>query len=167
MSVNEAIVGQELDQDYLLRPAAAADRDFLYHVASLTMRPHIEVYWHWDEDWQASQFRERFIADQWTIVEVDGRPAGGFAVDIGPTALFLTHLYILPAHQRRGVGTSILRRLMVEAQAGHKALGLNVLAVNTDAIRLYRRLGFEVVEHVGEKIRMQMRTTRSEEYREF
>jgi ribosomal protein S18 acetylase RimI-like enzyme len=55
----------------------------------------------------------------------------------------LHQIYLAPAQQRRGIGTSILRALQARAAAAGRPLCLNVL-INNPARRLYERLGFRI-----------------------
>jgi GNAT superfamily N-acetyltransferase len=61
-----------------------------------------------------------------------------------PDVPLLTHLEVLPAYRKQGVGS----RLMVEAEqvarsSGRDRIALGVTEDNSDALRLYRRRGYE------------------------
>ncbi|MBI1349966.1 MAG: GNAT family N-acetyltransferase [Actinomycetales bacterium] len=56
---------------------------------------------------------------------------------------WLRHLYVDPRHQRRGIGSALLERVIAEAADG---LQLWAFARNTPAIAFYRGHGFEVAE---------------------
>ncbi len=61
----------------------------------------------------------------------------------------IQNLGIIPAHRSRGLGTTLLcRALGGFRQAGLDRVFLEVTADNDGAIRLYRRLGFQVVKTV-------------------
>lgn len=60
---------------------------------------------------------------------------------------------LLPDHRGRGLGTALMERLMTAAQAQYPAISLSVWTTNP-AYRLYRRLGFEVVEEQGPAVTM-------------
>jgi putative acetyltransferase len=75
--------------------------------------------------------------DVW-IAEVDGTLAGFIAFGDG----WVTHLYVAPPFQGRGVGSDLLSIAM----ARHPALQLWVFEVNEPAVRFYQRRGFCVVE---------------------
>lgn len=79
------------------------------------------------------------------IASLDGNDAGfALARAIGDEAELLL-LATRPAARRRGVAGALLRAIVVEAQArGVVQLHLEVRAGN-DAVRLYRREGFEKV----------------------
>jgi predicted N-acetyltransferase YhbS len=64
-----------------------------------------------------------------------------FAQEQSPDLLILGRLYVLPAHQRRGIG----RCLLAEAVARHPGAGvlrLKVEAGNAKGLSFYRREGF-------------------------
>jgi ribosomal protein S18 acetylase RimI-like enzyme len=69
----------------------------------------------------------------------EGGEIAGFAV-FGKGRV--DHLYVHPAHQRRGIGS----RLLKAAQERYAHLEGWVFEKNTDALKLYDRHGFRVVE---------------------
>jgi GNAT superfamily N-acetyltransferase len=60
---------------------------------------------------------------------------------------------LLPTYRNRGIGTTLLKYLIEEARREHPALSLSVSSDNP-AVRLYRRLGFEVVGQSGTSLTM-------------
>lgn len=64
-------------------------------------------------------------------------------------------IYIAPAHQNRGIGTSLIRELAREARGSGKPLRLRLLSVNP-ARRLYEREGFKVTLVTPERIFMEL-----------
>lgn len=139
-----------------LRPATEEDYDFLWRLASTTMREYVHAIWGWDDDWQEQRFRGNFAADAWRIIVADGQDAGGLQAALRPTEadLFLANLYLLPKFQNRGIGTEAVQGLLAEAQARNVPLTLNVLKSNPDALRLYERLGLRVVGENAERFFM-------------
>ena len=128
---------------YSLRPATAHDYDFLRWLHRATLREYVDQTWGWDEDRQATLFRERFDPSRDQIVLVDGQDAGVLRVERREGGLFLASLLIAPAYQGHGVGTAILEDLKAEAARAGVPLGLQVLKVNP-ARRLYERHGLRV-----------------------
>ena len=61
------------------------------------------------------------------------------------TEIYLGELQIVSGSQNRGIGTSIIESLIVEAKLKQKRLWLRVIQGNP-AERLYIRLGFTVFE---------------------
>jgi putative acetyltransferase len=71
------------------------------------------------------------------IAECDGEIVGYCAFRTG----WIDHLYVHPAHQRRGIGSALLERVL-DAMERCK---LWVFQKNRDAIRFYERRGFRLV----------------------
>jgi ribosomal protein S18 acetylase RimI-like enzyme len=62
---------------------------------------------------------------------------------------------VLPKHRGQGIGTRLLTRLLRVASKHHPAVSLSVDGDNP-ALRLYRRLGFEVVGTSGTSLTMKV-----------
>lgn len=77
----------------------------------------------------------------YAVIQHDGQDIGVLHVERDPGDIWLAHLFILPEHQRKGIGTHYLRELKREAAESRKPLRLRVLSVNP-ALRLYEREGF-------------------------
>lgn len=60
----------------------------------------------------------------------------------------LDDLYLYPPYRGKGIGTAVIRKCLEES--GRRPVFLYVFVRNTGAIRLYQRLGFQVVQNVGE-----------------
>jgi ribosomal protein S18 acetylase RimI-like enzyme len=60
---------------------------------------------------------------------------------------------VAPAYRGQGIGTKLLTHLLVEAKNRYRAVSLSVSADNP-ALRLYRRLGFEVIATSGGSLTM-------------
>ena len=76
------------------------------------------------------------------IGEID---AGILCVERKPDEIRLQTLYLLPSYQARGIGSSIVSALQMEAVARCVPLRLHVLKVNP-AKHFYDRVGFSVEE---------------------
>jgi ribosomal protein S18 acetylase RimI-like enzyme len=71
--------------------------------------------------------------------------AHGFAYLRAPVTLVVSRLYVLPSHQRQGIGRHLLDALCAR-HADAALLRLFVAAENTRGVAFYRREGFDVVE---------------------
>ncbi len=63
---------------------------------------------------------------------------------------------VFPEHRGQGIGTSLLTRLFETAGASYEQISLSVARENP-ALRLYQRLGFEVVAEIGNSLTMRKR----------
>ena len=124
-----------------------ADKDFAFEVTEAAMRSYVEqAFGPWDADDQRRRFDEVFDPSTYQRIVVDGAPAGIFVVENRPTEIYLARIFLLPAFQRRGIGSTLIRGLIDRARAEDKPLRLRVLRVNEAARRLYARFGFTVTE---------------------
>jgi GNAT superfamily N-acetyltransferase len=141
-----------------LRPATAADSEFLFALHRAALGPYVTAIWGWDEDLQRD-FHERGLDPEHTrIVTVDGQDAGSLTVHYRPTEIYLGRIQLLPAVQGRGVGSRLIEALLAEAAERGQEVVLEVLSVNERAYALYRRLGFrEVGRHGPDNVKIDMR----------
>jgi ribosomal protein S18 acetylase RimI-like enzyme len=73
----------------------------------------------------------------------------GFVDDFTPEL----GMAVFPKYRRRGIGTSLLARLLETAADSYEQISLSVARENP-ALRLYERLGFEVVAEDGNSLTM-------------
>lgn len=125
-----------------LRPATEADRGFCWQLLEQAMRPHVEATWGWNEADQLSRFNGSFEPGGRQIIELRSRPIGALHIDAAGSPVRLINIQILPAFQRQGHGTAVIRAVL--HQAGGRPVRLQVLKVNP-AKALYERLGFGTV----------------------
>ena len=143
--------------DYTLRPAIAADREWLWRTKTLCLRSYVEqTLGIWDEDIQRTRFDASFEPAEIQIIALAGREAGYIAAKQERHEIQLFNIMIAPDFQNRGLGTAVLRELLAGAQARRVPVRLQVLKVNP-ARRLYERLGFIVIEETPTHFRMAWR----------
>src|SRR5687768_6531912 len=95
-----------------MRPATAADAEFIYHVVEVTMRGYVEQIWGaFSEAYNRQNVDEHIASGIYSVIEHEGRDIGALAIERKPTHIQLTQIYILPSHQNRGIGTSLVREL--------------------------------------------------------
>jgi GNAT superfamily N-acetyltransferase len=143
-------------QDSLsLRRAKTEDAEFAFGVLKETMREYAVATWGtWWEEESQRETAEQVSAGKTKIIELDDVPIGIQLIERSGTHIQLEQLYIVKAFQRRGFGTELLKRLLVEAKESNLPIRLRVLAVNP-AKRLYERLGFVVVKSTPERYFME------------
>lgn len=153
-----------------LRPATPADRELLTAVyASTRAEEMAALAWPPAEkdafvlmqfDAQDRHYRTHFPHADYDVVVVDGRPAGRLYVDRGPGELRILDVALLPEARAMGIGTSLLRDLMAEADAAGVPVRLHVETYNP-ARRLYERLGFTAAGQTGVHVLMERRCATS------
>ena len=107
----------------------------------------------WDEAEQRSIFATQWKREEVRIISVDGNDAGWLQIAELPAEIRLQKFFISPEHQRAGIGSEILSRLLATWRPTGKKIVLRVLK-NNPARRLYERLGFSVIAEAGVVFRM-------------
>ncbi|HEX6700263.1 MAG TPA: GNAT family N-acetyltransferase [Gaiellaceae bacterium] len=141
-----------------LRPVEPGDREFLYRVYASTREEELAVV-PWDDaqkdaflraqfDAQDAWWRENYAKASFDVVIVDGERAGRLYVHRGSSDIRIVDIALLPEHRGGGVGSSLLRDLLAEADAAGKSVTIHVERMNP-ALRLYERLGFSLAEDKG------------------
>jgi GNAT superfamily N-acetyltransferase len=125
------------------RPAGTADFDYCHRLYFAEME-RINRELKLDRDAQAASFRRQWDVSQVRIITVDGVDIGWLQTLPHEGSYFLGQLFVEPPHQRRGIGTEVMNRLIGEATRAGQAMTLAVVKINP-AKRLYDRLGFRVV----------------------
>src|SRR5438067_7481147 len=120
------------------------------------MRDYVEAIWGWGEGWQ----RQHFAATHAPAADAVNLRPHPVRRDVGRISLtrhwrkiFLRDIELVAAERNRGVGTALIRALLMLAKADKRAVELLVLKCNP-AQRLYVRLGFTVVADDGARLTM-------------
>jgi len=135
------------------RPATEADLPFLMSLRGATMGPHLLAAGiAQDEPAMLDRILNEFGSAR--IVEATAEPIGLIKVVKGEYLWSLHQIQLLPQWQGRGIGTELLREVLVQASRVGARVELHVLKVNK-ARRLYERLGFKVVTEAANAFVMQ------------
>lgn len=144
------------ERNATFRKATSLDADFIYRVVEATMRSYVEQTWgSFSAEYNRRNVAATIVAGSYSIIQLKGEDIGAISVERHPTHIQLAQFYVLPAHQNRGVGTSILRELVREGRHAGKPVRLRILAVNP-VRRLYEREGFRVTSTTPERIYMEL-----------
>jgi GNAT superfamily N-acetyltransferase len=135
--------------DITLRDATTGDAAFALHLTEVCMRAYAEQSWgKWDgcPDFEPSED---------VVVESDGRSIGlvGLSIDSAKSWV-LERLYLLPAYQRHGIGSFLLRSLIEAAKSERAVVRLTVLEVNP-ARHFYERHGFVLTHTIPPRHHME------------
>lgn len=142
-----------------LRPSLPEDQPFCLHLFSLVKTEELQA-WQWDEALRARLMHMQFAAHEQhfrqcrepvsdSIVLVE--PVAGAAQAIGRmvvlrgAGLHLADLTLLPEFRCRGIGGRLIGDLQAQAAGEELSLRLQCNPGNP-ALRLYLRLGFQVIE---------------------
>jgi ribosomal protein S18 acetylase RimI-like enzyme len=97
---------------------------------------------------QDAYYREYYSGASFDVIEVEGQGAGRLYVDRWPFEIRIVDIALLPEFRGRGIGETLLRSLISEAETSERSLTIHVEQGNP-ARRLYERLGFVPVAERG------------------
>jgi len=129
-----------------IRPAAQSDLDSLFHLVRITMKDYIAATTGWDEAKERETFTKYFdfSSYQISVIVLDKRDIGYLKTDRTDRGIFLANIHVHPDYQNQGIGTRIIKSLLIDAGQRGVPVSLKVLKVNQSARRLYERLGFSI-----------------------
>jgi ribosomal protein S18 acetylase RimI-like enzyme len=140
------------------RPISDADLPFLARVYAATRAEELAATSMTDAEKAAfldQQFRGQHAHYQkyypkadWLVTMRGGEDTGRLYIERWPSQHRIIDIAFLPEHRGKGAGEALLRDLMDEAAAAGKDVSIHVEKYNP-AMRLYRRLGFQVEEDKG------------------
>jgi ribosomal protein S18 acetylase RimI-like enzyme len=99
-------------------------------------------------DAQTAHYSANYLGASFQVIERDGKPIGRLYVARWEREIRIIDITLLPEFRDAGIGTRLLRELQDEARAAGKSLTIHVERFNP-ALRLYERLGFQMVEDKG------------------
>jgi GNAT superfamily N-acetyltransferase len=138
-----------------LRLANLADSEFAYEVVCNTIRPYVEqTFGIWQEAQVRSMLANNISAGVTKIIMAGAKPLGILTVKELESHVQLDQLFVLPEHQRNGIGTELVRDILQRARRLGVPVRLRVLRVNP-AKRLYERMGFFVTFEEPERFYME------------
>jgi GNAT superfamily N-acetyltransferase len=146
---------QRMARHIHLRKGSAEHYAFAQCLYLSTMQPYAAELMVWDETLQRDSFADQWRLDEVQIIAVDGKDVGWLQVSETPMEIRLLQFFMAPDHQRQGIGTQVLNRLVATWQLTRKQIALTVLT-NNPAKRLYERCGFSVVGEMGIKLEMKL-----------
>jgi GNAT superfamily N-acetyltransferase len=136
-----------------LRPARAEDYGFALALYVETIKPYTIAFMDWVDEVETARFARLWRTDDTQIITLDGIDSGWVEASDDGNEIFLKQLYVVPALQRRGIGTQVMKLLLDRWRTLQRPVVLGVLK-NNPARRLYERLGFVVTGETDMKFMM-------------
>lgn len=105
--------------------------------------PHIAAKWGWDETYQRAVHAQGWSTKRFFRIVRDGATIGTVAIDEAPDHVRVGEFYVSPQHQNKGIGSEVLRPILLEADERDLRIRLECLKWNP-ALAFYKRHGFVV-----------------------
>lgn len=142
------------------RPPAAEDEPFILELFASTLELEMALAAAWPAGQREAFLRQQCAAQRQSyqarypearceIITLGGRAAGRFWVGRDAEQIRLLDISLLPEARGRGIGSALIGELQAEARQTGLALRHCVFKLNEGARRLYRRLGFVVIDDLG------------------
>lgn len=131
--------------EIILRQAREDDLEFLWSLHKATMKSYVDETWGWNEEFQREYFDNRFEPINIELIIYENARIGAIEIRDRENELFIANFEILPQYQNKGIGSTILKRIINTSGNKQKSIKLQVLKVNP-ANRFYERFGFKTVD---------------------
>ncbi len=126
---------------YKFRRAEPEDFEFYKNLHHEVLKDYVTPIWGWDAVLQDQMVKDEFDFENTQIIQVNNQDVGVVIVKNRENEFFISQLWILPAYQRKKIGTRIVKNVTETAQKHRLPVRLHVLKTNP-ARSLYERLGF-------------------------
>lgn len=136
-----------------LRPATDKDLLFCMSVGHEGLRPHLEAAIGWNQQENEQKFRDGWDPREISIIRHMETDVGYISRADSSTCLTIDGIYIAKAWRNRGLGEAVLSSILVQTS---NPVSLRVYKTNP-AFRLYRRLGFEIIDECELRYQMEWR----------
>ncbi len=141
-----------------VRPASVEDEEFLFQVYASTRAEELAPV-PWTAEQKASFLRMQSRAQrshyatyypqaEYDLILLDSRPVGRLFILRGIEEIRIMDIALLPDYRGRGIGSSLLEQILNEGRECNLPVTIHVEQFNP-ALRLYKRLGFQLVEDKG------------------
>jgi len=142
-----------------LQAITANDSDFLFAVYASTRADEVAQLTQWSEAQrqaflqqqfaaQHTYYQAQFEAAEFCLICHHDEPAGRLYIELRSDEIRLIDIALLPSQRGNGLGSAILRCLLVLTQQLQLPVRIHVETQNP-AMRLYQRLGFVKLEDKG------------------
>ena len=142
-----------------LAPAAESDFEALVAIRIEAMRESLERIGRFDAGRARERFRSSFSPERTRHIVAGTETAGFVVTKPQEQYLLLDHLYLLPTHQGRGIGSKVLQLVFAEAESLRLPVKVGALR-ESEANHFYAHHGFQFVEQ-GEFDNYYIRPARS------
>jgi RimJ/RimL family protein N-acetyltransferase len=158
MTPDQAAKLEDIESRIRLRPAEAADEEFLLEVYSSTRAEEMARV-PWSPEQKNAFVRMQFVAQKQhyaaeypkathDVIYFKDEPVGRLYLDRGQEQFHILDITILPRFRGSGVGSVVLKQILAEAGRGGQPVTIYIENFNP-SLRLFGQLGFERIAEEG------------------
>lgn len=133
----------------LWRQAGMEDHPFILQCLIATVRDQMREGWRMRDPAIIRDLHHRCLSMPWQIVLLAEEPVAAISIEKRWGTFWVQSIHVLPAHQGKGIGSALLRRVLTDALTANNAVALHVMVINTRARKLYERHGLRPVFRLG------------------
>ena len=141
-----------------MKTSVQSDAEFAYETVKITMRDFaVQTWgsWHDKDSWEAA-IRDTRLG-KIKIIYMGTAKAGTLQYELTETTIVVSQLYIIPAFQKSGLGSEVIKELKRKSMKLNLPIELSVLRVNS-ATAFYLKHEFTIEKETAERIFMQFST---------
>jgi ribosomal protein S18 acetylase RimI-like enzyme len=141
-----------------LRPVLPGDEEFTFAVYAATRTDEMalvdwtvmekEAFLRMQFNAQYQYYTENYPGAQFQVILLGGQPVGRLYIHRRKNEIRIMDIALLPEYRRRGIGSTLLKEILGEAEKDHLSVTIHVERFNP-AMHWYERLGFHLVEDKG------------------
>jgi ribosomal protein S18 acetylase RimI-like enzyme len=138
-----------------LRPAQKSDEPFFYEVFKSVRAPEFAVLGLHPEQLEmligqqyearTGSYEAQFPDSGNSVVLSGDAPIGQFWVFRTPEEFLVVDIALMPDHRGSGVGATLMKQFMAEADAARVPVRVTVASNNPGSLRFHQRLGFRII----------------------
>ena len=130
-----------------LRYATDIDKENIYSLKKNNIYPYVSDIWGWDEEYQRDDFDIDFQSiDKFHVIEYENKFAGFYQVGKENALVNIEEIHLIEDLRGRGIGTYILKQLIVKYKKEENSLIIGCFKRNVGAKKLYESIGFKVFQ---------------------
>ena len=106
---------------------------------------------------QSRGYDASYPDSDWQVVLCGDEPVGRIRISRSPDAVELVEILIARTARNRGIGSTLIGQLKIEAAETHKPLKAIVSTTNPASLRFHQRLGFQIARRTETQLYLEWR----------
>ena len=107
-----------------------------------------EAFLRFQFDAQDKDYRSKYPGASFQIILHEDKPVGRLYVSREPDQIRILDITVLPEYRSKGIGTSLIRELLAEADQNHQVVTVWVEQFNPSQV-IFQHLGFKISQDDG------------------